>query len=87
MRRKKYVALSSAESEGNAAVQCAQDVIYAKNILESIGFEIELPMVMHVDNKGTVGAVNGDNIGGFMRHVDVKQCFQRKLKEAKVLIV
>ena len=32
----KYVALLSAESEGNAAVQCAQDMIYTKNVLESL---------------------------------------------------
>ena len=48
----KYVALLSAESEGNTAVQCAQDMIYTKNVLESLGLEIELPMVMHVDDKG-----------------------------------
>ena len=56
-------------------------------LLESLGLEIELPMVMHVDNKGTVESVNGYSVGGRMTHVNVKQCFLRKLKEAKVLIV
>ena len=83
----KYVALSSAESKGNEAVQCAQDMIYTKNVLESLGLEIELPMVMHVDNKGTVDSVSRYSIGGRIRHTDSKQCFLGKLKEAKVLIV
>ena len=65
----------------------AQDMVYAKNVLESLGLEIELPMVMHVDNKGTVDSVSGCRVGGLMQHVDVKQCFLRDLKEAKVLIV
>jgi hypothetical protein len=83
-----YVALLSVESEGKAAVQCAQDMIYAnKNVLESLGLEIELSMVMQVDNKGTVDAVNGYSVGVRMRHVNIKQCFLRELKEAKVLIV
>jgi hypothetical protein len=55
--------------------------------LESLGLEIELPMVMHVDNKGTVDSVNGYSVSGCMQHVNIKQCILRELKEAKVLIV
>ena len=62
-------------------------MIYMKNLLESLGLMIELPMVMHVDNKGTVDSVNGYSVVGHMRHVNVEQCFLHKLKESKVLIV
>ncbi len=54
----KTVALSSCKAESNAAVLCAQDMIYQKNTLESIGPKVELPMILEMDNKGAVDLVN-----------------------------
>ncbi len=39
----KTVALSSCEAELNAAVLCAQDMMYQRNTLESIGLKVEHP--------------------------------------------
>ncbi len=50
----KTVALSSCEAELNAAVLCAQDMMYQKNMLESISLKVELPMILEMDNKGAV---------------------------------
>ena len=50
----KTVALSSCEAELNAAVLCIQDMIYGKNLLESIGIIVQLPMILEMDNKGAV---------------------------------
>jgi hypothetical protein len=83
----KTVALSSCEAELNAAVICVQDMIYQKNTLESIGLKVELPMVLEMDNKGAIDLINSFSVGGRTRHIDVKQCFLRELKEAKVLVV
>ncbi len=54
----KTVALSSCEAELNAAVLCAQDMMYQTNTLESIGLKVEHPMILEVDNKGAVDLVN-----------------------------
>ncbi len=54
----KTVALSSSEAELNAAVLCAQDMIYQKNMLESIGLKVEFPMILEMDNTGAVDLVN-----------------------------
>ena len=40
-----------------------------------------------MDNKGAVDLINSFSVGGRTRHIDVKQCFLRELKESKQLIV
>jgi hypothetical protein len=83
----KTVALSVCEAEMNSAVLCAQDMIYAKHILESLGLQVETPMVLQMDNKGAVDLINSFSIGGRINHIDVQQCFLRELKEAKIMVV
>jgi hypothetical protein len=83
----KTVALSSCEAELNAAVLCTQDMLYGKNLLESVGLKVQTPMLLEIDNKGAVNLINSFSVGGRTRHIDVKQCFLRELKESKQLIV
>jgi hypothetical protein len=71
----KTIAVSSCEAELNTAVLCVQDVIYGKNLLESIGLKVQLPMILEMDNKGAVDLINSFSVGGRTRHIDVKQCF------------
>jgi hypothetical protein len=83
----KTVALSSCEAKLNAAVLCVQDMMYQRNMLESIGLKVERPMILEMDNKGAVNIVNSFGVGGCTRHINLKQCFLQELKEAKVLVV
>lgn len=83
----KTVALSVTEAEINAVTACAQDMVYEKRLLESIGLEIELPMILEVDNKGAVDWINNWSTGGRTRHMDTKHMWLRELKEAGNLIV
>ncbi len=83
----KMVALSSCKAELNAAVLCVQDMMYQRNTLESIGLNVELPMIPEMNNKGAVNLVNSFSVGGCTQHINVKQCFLQGLKEAKVLVV
>ena len=46
---------------------------------------MKLPMILEMDNKGAVDLANNWSIGGCTRHVDVRQCFLRELKESKVM--
>jgi hypothetical protein len=80
------VTLSSAEAELMAAVTCAQDMLYVMRLLESIGLQIELPMILEVDNRGAVGLANNWSIGGRTRHVDARLHFLRELKEQGLLM-
>jgi hypothetical protein len=73
----------------NLEVLCAQDMIYAKHVLESLGLQVETPMVLQMDNKGAVDLINSFSIGGCTGHIDVQQCFLhlQELKEAKIMMV
>ena len=83
----KHVALSVTEAELYAAVLCAQDMIYVMNVLRTIGLEVELPMVLEMDNKGAVDLIHNWSVGGRTRHIDVRQCYLRELKEDGTVIV
>jgi hypothetical protein len=81
----KLVALSVCKAEQSSGVLCAQDMLYCKNILESTGLKVKLPMLLKMDNKGAVDLANNWSVGGQTRHVDVQQCFVRELKEYKIM--
>ena len=61
-------------------------MIHQKNLLESVGLQVELPMILEVDNQGAVDLANNWSAGGRTCHVDVRQNFLRKLKEDGILI-
>ena len=83
----KHVALSVTEAELYAGVSTAQDMLYIKNVLESMKLKVQLPMVLEIDNQAAVHLANNWSVGGRTRHIDVRQCFLRELKEAGVLMV
>jgi hypothetical protein len=83
----KTVALSVCKAEISSAVICAQDMIYAKHVLEWLGLQVETPMVLQMDNKGAEDLINSFSVGGHTHHIDVRQCFLQELKEAKIMVV
>jgi hypothetical protein len=50
-----------------------------------MGLKVKLPMILEMDNKGAVDLANNWSFGGRTRHVDVRQCFLRKLKESTIM--
>ena len=83
----KTVALLVMETELYAAVMTAQDVLYVLHVLESIGLQAQLPMILEVDNKGTMDLENIWSVGGQTRNIDVHQTFLHELKEEGKLLV
>jgi hypothetical protein len=81
----KSVPLSVCKAEQTTGVLCAQDMLYVRYILESMGLKVKFPMILEMDNKGAVDLANNWSIGGPARHVDVRQCFLQELKESKVM--
>ncbi len=45
------VSLSTTEAETYAVVTCVQDMLSMKNVLESLGLRVKLPMVIEMDNQ------------------------------------
>ena len=81
----RIVALSSAEAEVIAVIQCVQEMLYVKKVVESMKLKVDLPMQIECDNKGAVDLVNGWAVGGNSKHIDVRLDFLRKLKEAGII--
>jgi hypothetical protein len=81
----KSVALFVCVAVQTAEVLCAQDMLYIWNVFESMGLKVKLPMLLKMDNKGTVDLANNWSIGVHARHVDVQQCFLWEAKETKVM--
>ena len=83
----KIVSLSVTEAEVIALVQCVQEMMYMKKVMESILLKVELPMIVEVDNKGAVDLVNSWSSSGGTKHMDVRIMYLRELKEQKILKV
>ena len=62
-------------------------MIYQKHLLESMGLQVELPMILEGDNQGAVDLVNTWSASGRTWHVDVRQIVLCQLKEDGILIV
>ena len=81
------VSLSVTEAELIAAVDGAQDMLFVKQVLESMGLKVKRPMILKVDNKGAADLANNWSSAGRTRHVAIRVNFLRELKEQGDLIV
>jgi hypothetical protein len=82
----KRVAQSVSEADLYTAFSCAQEMLYTKNVLESMELKAKLPMILEMDNKEGVDS-NSWSVGGHMRHVGTKQMFLHELKEEGIINV
>jgi hypothetical protein len=83
----RIVALWVTEAELFAATNNAQEMLYTKRIIESLGLHVQFPMILEVDTKGTVDLVNKYSVGWRTRHVETRQYFMRQLKEENIIKV
>ena len=66
------VTLSVTEAELVAATMCVQEMLYVKNVLESMDLKVTMPMLLKVDNKGAKDLLNNWSVGGRTRHFGVR---------------
>ena len=83
----KFLMLSVMEAETAAGVMVAQDMLYIYRLLGSLEFKVELPMVLEMENSGTVDIANSWSVGSRMHHVDVSNYFLRRLKDQGLLVI
>ena len=60
-----------------SVVMCDQDMLFIMSILNSMGFKVELPMKLEIDNKGAKYITHNWSVVGILRHVEVKRFFLR----------
>jgi hypothetical protein len=80
--------LSVAEAEWKAGTDaCVQDMIFMKDVIESVGLKVKLPMLLEMDNKVAVDLVNNWSVSGRTKHLLKRLSYIRGLKEQGLLIV
>ena len=83
----KSMTISVTEAEIAAGVMVAQDTLHVYCLLESLEFEVKLPMVLDMDNFGAVNIANSWSVGGRTHHVDVRNYFLQELKDQGLLVI
>ena len=85
-KRQSVVALSTAEAEFIAASSMVQEVIYARRLLERLGFPQPDPTLIYEDNSTCIkwagGAVGGSDRA---KHIDLREHFVHEAQEKRVL--
>jgi hypothetical protein len=85
-RLQKTVTLSSCEAEYIALAETCSEILYVKQILESMGITIHYPIVVYVDNIGAMFLANNET-STRTKHIDVRHHFVRELVEGPNPIV
>jgi hypothetical protein len=78
-RLQKTVSLSSTEAEYYALSEAAKEVKFIIMLLQSIGIEPHLPVIMHVDNVGAIFMAENMSATARTRHVDARYHFIREM--------
>ena len=86
-RMQPITSLSVTEAEIVAATECAQDLVFEKNVLESIGLRVKSSIPLYIDNSGCIDLICNWSAGGRTRHVQIKLWWLRELKESTPPIV
>lgn len=83
----KSVTLSSTEAEYFAISEIAKEAIFAKNVLETMGIQLEFPIIINVDNTGAIFIANNYAVGQRTKHIDVRTHFVREFIEDGIIKV
>jgi hypothetical protein len=86
-KSQRTVAQSSTEAEYMAMSDTVQEMMFIKQVLESIGETVELPMKLFVDNHGALFLVQNKSTTGRTKHMDVRHHYMRNLVDEKILQV
>ena len=58
---------------------CAMEMMFIKQVVESINFEVSLSMVLYCDNAGAIDLARNYSMGGRTKHIDVRHHYLREL--------
>jgi hypothetical protein len=86
-KQQRCVTLSTTEAEMMAMTDCVQDMMFIRDVLQSMELKVKFPMVIYCDNKGAVDLVNNWSTSGRTRHIATKTMFLREMKEKGILKV
>ena len=62
-------------------------MMYAKNVLNSINLEVELPKILEIDNQGGVDMTKRRACNGRTKHMQVREMWLSELNEKGIIKV
>ena len=86
-KKQSLTTLSSTEAEYVALSQCACELKFLFQLLNELGVSLQIPIVIHEDNAGTLFIVNNPMVGQRTKNIDTRYHFVRELVEENILQV
>ena len=80
-KAQKSVTLSSTEAEYVAITECVQEVLFVKQVLSTMGIQVQLPITVYVGNVGAIFVAKNASTKGRTKHIDIRYHFIRELIE------
>jgi len=80
------IALSTAESEYYAIVECAKEVLWYKNLFSELGIKLK-DLAINVDNQAAIYNCKNETINPKSKHIQLKYHKIRELVNSKILDV
>jgi hypothetical protein len=77
----KSVTLSSTEAEHYAMSEVAKELIFVKQLVETMGLKIKYPIDIRVDNVGAIYIANNYTMSQRTKHIDIRSHFVRQFIE------
>ena len=74
----KTVALSSTEAEYYATSEATKEIKFIIQVLESLGIEVQKPIIVHLDNVGAIFVAETPSATKQTRHIDARYHFVRE---------
>jgi hypothetical protein len=74
----KSVTLSSTEAEYFALSEVAKEVIFVKQVVDSMGYKISFPLMIKVDNVEAIYLANNHTTSQCAKHIDIHQHLVRE---------
>jgi hypothetical protein len=73
--------LSSTEAEYYATSEIAKEVIFAKNLMEEIGIQLQFPITIQFDSVGAIYLANNNCSRQRTNHIDTRRYFVQEWVE------
>ncbi|KAG8909153.1 hypothetical protein FRC01_007101, partial [Tulasnella sp. 417] len=86
-KKQTSVAWSSTEAEYIAASTAGQEVVWMRGLLKELGFKVEGPSPLIMDNQSAISVVKNPEHHGRMKHVDIRHHWIRQEVRRKNLSV
>lgn len=84
-KAQRHVTLLSTEAESVSISDKVKEILFIKQLLSHMGFEVDLPIKVHVDNVGAI-FMSRSNVNSITtRHVNMRYRFIRELVEDETI--